>query len=118
MNMGVNRQGDAKETPEDASAPRAAVCAWLRDESSLATSLVTIAVFTFWGTSWLADLTNHLWFALMLAWLFTVILLSAFAVVRHAEHLAMKLGEPGGTLVLTLAVTGIEVMMISAVMLS
>jgi hypothetical protein len=70
MNMGVNRQGDAKETPEDTSAPRAAVCAWLRDEWSLATSLVTIAVFTFWGTSWLADLTNHLWFALMLAWLF------------------------------------------------
>jgi len=41
---------------------------------------------------------------------------SAFAVVRHAEALAVKLGEPYGTLILTLAVTGIEVMMIAAVM--
>ena len=42
--------------------------------------------------------------------------LSAFAVVRHAEALAVKLGEPYGTLILTLAVTGIEVMMIAAIM--
>ena len=35
--------------------------------------------------------------------------------VRHAEGLAVRLGEPLGTLVLTLAVTGIEVMMIAAV---
>ena len=35
--------------------------------------------------------------------------LSAFAVVRHAEALAVKLGEPYGTLILTLAITGIEV---------
>jgi Ca2+:H+ antiporter len=45
-----------------------------------------------------------------------VIVLSAFAVVRHAEALAVRLGEPLGTLVLTIAVTGIEVMMITAVM--
>jgi Ca2+:H+ antiporter len=50
-------------------------------------------------------------------WLFSVILYAAFAVVRHAEGLAVKLGEPLGTLVLTLAVTGLEVMMILAVML-
>ena len=35
------------------------------------------------------------------------------AVVRHAECLALKLGEPVGTLILTLSVIGIEVMMIS-----
>lgn len=34
------------------------------------------------------------------------------------ESLATKLGEPGGTLILTLAVTGIKVMMISAVILT
>lgn len=32
--------------------------------------------------------------------------------VRHAESLAEKLGEPLGALVLTLSVTGIEVMII------
>jgi Ca2+:H+ antiporter len=42
---------------------------------------------------------------------------SALSVVRHADHLAERLGEPYGTLILTLAVTSIEVMAISAVML-
>jgi Ca2+:H+ antiporter len=43
---------------------------------------------------------------------------AAFAVVHHAESLAIRLGEPLGTLVLTLSVIGIEVTMISAVMLT
>jgi Ca2+:H+ antiporter len=38
-------------------------------------------------------------------------------VVRHADHVAEIIGEPYGTLVLTLSVTAIEVMSISAVML-
>jgi Ca2+:H+ antiporter len=42
---------------------------------------------------------------------------SAVSVVRHADHIAEILGEPYGTLVLTLSVTAIEVMSISAVML-
>ena len=49
--------------------------------------------------------------------LFSVILGSALSVVRHAEHLAVRLGEPFGTLILTLSVTFIEVMSISAIML-
>src|SRR5207249_11931599 len=55
---------------------------------------------------------------LMFAWLFGVILWSAFAVVRHAEALGEILGEPFGTLILTFAITAIEVMMIAAVMLT
>ena len=55
---------------------------------------------------------------LAFAWLFGVILWSAFAVVRHAEALAEILGEPFGTLILTFAITAIEVMMIAAVMLT
>jgi len=39
---------------------------------------------------------------------------SCLAVVRHADHLAVRLGEPYGTLILTLAVTIIEVIAISA----
>jgi len=65
---------------------------------------------------WLADLANVLWFALILGWLFGAILVSAFAVVRHAEGLAARLGEPFGTLVLTLSMSGMEMMMIAAVM--
>jgi Ca2+:H+ antiporter len=52
----------------------------------------------------------------MFVWLFAAILLSAFSVVHHAESLAEILGEPLGTLILTLSVTGVEVMMIAALM--
>jgi Ca2+:H+ antiporter len=79
-------------------------------------SLGTTGLFFAFGPAWLADLSRPGWFVLILAWLFAAILLSAAGVVRHAESVAVKLGEPVGTLVLTLAVIGIEVTMIGAVM--
>jgi Ca2+:H+ antiporter len=88
----------------------------LRREWPLLVNFATTALFLVFGSRWLADLSNPAWFAVMLLWPFIVILLSSFAVVRHAESLAVKLGEPLGTLLLTLSVTGIEVMMIAAVM--
>src|ERR1700678_2118377 len=91
--------------------------ATLRREWLLGAAFATAALFLLFGKGWLADLSNPLWFALMLVWLFVVILSSAFAVVHHAESLAVGLGEPLGTLVLTLPVIGIEVEIISAVML-
>src|SRR3984885_8215748 len=90
----------------------------LRREWPLAVAIVTTALFLLFGKAWLADLSNAWWFLLMLVWLFAVILAAAFAVVHHAESLAIRLGEPLGTLVLTLSVIGIEVTMISAVMLT
>jgi Ca2+:H+ antiporter len=90
----------------------------LRQEWPLLVSLATSGLFVAFGKSWLADLSRPAWFVLLLAWLFAVILLSALAVVRHAESLAVRLGEPLGTLVLTLSVIGIEVMMIGALMSS
>jgi len=54
---------------------------------------------------------------LLFAGLFAVILWSAFSVVRHADCLAILLGEPLGTIILTLAVIGIEATMISTIML-
>jgi Ca2+:H+ antiporter len=90
----------------------------LKQEWLLAAAFVTTALFLQFGKSWLADLSNPWWFGLMLLWLFAIIMGSAFAVVHHAESLAVRLGEPLGTLVLTLSVIGIEVMMISAVMLT
>src|SRR5271156_4700478 len=90
----------------------------LRREWLLAVAFLTTALFLLFGKAWLADLSNPLWFTLMLVWLFAVIMGSAFAIVHHAEGLAHRLGEPLGTLVLTLSVIGIEVMMISAVMLT
>src|SRR5882762_7269048 len=79
-------------------------------------NFATTALFLLFGARWLADLSQPAWFGFVSLWLFLVMILSAFAVVRHAEALAAKLGEPFGTLILTLAVTGIEVMMIAAIM--
>lgn len=47
-----------------------------------------------------------------------VLVASVIAAVRHAEVIALRLGEPFGTLVLALAVTVIEVSLIVALMLS
>src|SRR5947209_6055553 len=101
-------------TPRGTPAPRQHLplmnaLSGLRREWPLAANLLTAALFFLFGRGWLADLSNPWWFAFLLAWLFGVILAAAFAVVRHAEALAERLGEPLGTLLLTLAVTGIEV---------
>src|SRR5690625_2829351 len=53
----------------------------------------------------------------VLALIIAVILVCAFGVVHEAEHLARRLGDPYGSLVLTLSIVLIEVILISAVML-
>ena len=85
-------------------------------EWPLLISAATAALFLAFGEPWLADLSHPVWYTVVLCWLFAAILMATFAVVRHAEHLAVTLGEPLGTLILTLAVTGIEVAMIVAIM--
>ena len=105
-------------TAETATVAKPDKLSLLRREWFLLASVGTMALFSLFGNSWLADLSNPVWFAVVLVWLFGAILLSAFAIVRHAESLATILGEPFGTLVLTLSVIGIEVLMISAVMLA
>lgn len=88
----------------------------LLGEWPLSMNLATTAVFLVFGPRLLADLSHPVRFTLILTWLFLIMLVSVFAVVRHAECLAEKLGEPLGTLALTLSVTGIEVMIIVAAM--
>jgi len=95
-----------------------ALGALLRREYPLVLSMLSMLLFAKYGNVWLSSLHDPLWFAGMLGWLLAVILMSAFAIVRHAESLAELLGEPFGTLVLTLSIIGVEVLMISAVMLS
>ena len=90
----------------------------LLQEWPLLVNLATTQVFLVYGQGLLANLSHPVWFTLILGWLLLIILSSIFAVVRHAESLAEKLGEPLGTLVLTLSVTSIEVMIIIATMLT
>ena len=82
----------------------------LRSEAQVPAVWLTAALFLVFGSSWFAAAASRADLTLALfAWLFAVIMWGAFAVVRHAEHLAEKLGEPYGTLILTLSVTVIEV---------
>src|SRR6202041_3600555 len=69
------------------------------------------------GDTLFGGLGHPLWLGMIFLWLFAAILGSSLAVVRHAEYLAARLGEPLGTLLLTLSVTFIEVASISAIML-
>ena len=90
---------------------------FIRAELSLFVGIGTAAIFLGTGNR-LVEINMHP-VALMVVflWLFAVILWSAVSVVRHADCLAVKWGEPYGTLVLTLSAIAVEVVMISAAML-
>ena len=90
----------------------------LRTEWTWLIVAATAVLFSLFGSQWTSNLSSFGEVAVIFAWLFGVILLAAFNVVRHAEALAVKLGEPLGTLILTLSVISIEVLMISSVMLT
>ena len=89
----------------------------MRAEFPLLIGFGTAAIFLVVGSD-LNELTTHALPLLgVFVWLFAVILWSAMCVVRHADCLAIKLGEPYGTLILTLSAISIEVVMISTAML-
>ncbi|MFT3988850.1 calcium:proton antiporter [Aestuariivirga sp.] len=97
--------------------PKTSPSSLLRNEWFLAIGIVTGAIFYFY-TDWLVgDLSNPLWLGIVSVWLFGAILGSALCVVRHADAVADRLGEPYGTLVLTLSITSVEVLSISAIMM-
>jgi Ca2+:H+ antiporter len=83
----------------------------------LACAWASVAAFQFFGGMLLAQLGAPIPSLLIFAWLLGVIVWSAFGVVHEAEELAHRLGEPYGTLILTLSIVIIEVALISAVML-
>ncbi len=89
----------------------------VREEWFLGVSLATAAIFALAGDSMFDRLDNPYMLALVFLWLFGAVAGSALAVARHADRIAALLGEPYGTLLLTLCVTAIEVVSISAVML-
>jgi len=89
----------------------------IRAEFPMLVGLGTAAIFVAVGSD-LNDLTTRALPLLgIFVWLFAVILWSAMCVVRHADCLAIRLGEPYGTLILTLSAVSIEVVMISTAML-
>lgn len=90
----------------------------IQAESALFVGVITAVIFYIYGDFLLGQLSNPLYFSLLFIGLFIAMLWMAFSVVRHADGLAVILGEPYGTLILTISVISIEVIMISAVMLT
>jgi Ca2+:H+ antiporter len=91
--------------------------ALVRSESPLIAGLVTTAILYTAAQHWMDELSQPAKFVSLFVWVFCVMLWCAFAAVRHADSLAELLGEPYGTLILTLSVISIEVSAIAAVML-
>lgn len=76
----------------------------------------TVAAFLVFGEAIFAASTSLPASVALLLGLLVVIIWSAFGVVAEADGLAERLGEPFGTLLLTLAIVLIEVALIGAVM--
>ena len=88
---------------------------WAR-EWPLAVAVVTLAAMLLGKSVVAAMLDQPAALIGLLVLICGVILAAAIAIVRHAEILAHRLGEPAGTLLLTLAITGLEVAMVGFVM--
>ena len=102
---------------ESETAPVTGFAAFIRSEYPLFVGLATAAIFLALGNQAVEDVSHPYAMAAVFVWLFVGVLWSAISVVRHADCLALKCGEPYGTLILTLSAITIEVMMISAAML-
>ena len=89
----------------------------IRSELALIIGAVTATIFLWFGSRLLETVEHPGVTGVVFLWLFLAVLWLAISVVRHADRLAIKCGEPYGTLILTLSAISIEVMMISAAML-
>lgn len=80
-------------------------------ETSLIFPVLALVVLFLWGSSQTLPVVIAINLLALIG-----ILSSAFSVVRHADVLAHRLGEPYGSLILSLSVVILEVSLISALM--
>jgi len=78
---------------------------------------IVVVLFALWGNFLMGNGMTYATAVGIFVVLLVTIIGAAFGVVREADELAHKLGEPYGTLILTLSIVSIEVILISAVML-
>ena len=90
----------------------------MKSELALWGGLLAVLVFYTGGSELLGSTGSAAAAAGSFAVIFAIMLWLSFGVVHHAECLAVKLGEPYGTLILTISVISIEVVMICALMLN
>ena len=78
----------------------------------------TVALFLLFGSTWLADPISTPGAAVFFLWLFATMVWSAFGAIKVADKLAEILGEPLGSLVLTLTIICLEGVLIGIAMLT
>jgi len=78
---------------------------------------VVVGLFARYGASWLAAPLTPGVAGLAFAVLLATIVAASFGVVHEADDLAHRLGEPYGTLILTLSIVSVEVILIASVLL-
>ncbi|RIX81983.1 calcium:proton antiporter [Acidovorax cavernicola] len=83
----------------------------------IAAAWLVVGLFVAFGDRWLAAPISPVVAVCVFLALFVTILAASFGVVREADHLAHQLGEPYGTLILTLSIVSIEVILIASVLL-
>jgi Ca2+:H+ antiporter len=93
--------------------PLIALSTWMR----LAGAWLVVGLFMLVGAELLGSTLNSLTSTWVFLLLFFTILMASFGVVHEADHLAQQLGEPYGTLILTLSIVSIEVILIASVLL-
>ena len=86
---------------------------WMR----LTGAWLVVGLFMLLGAELLGSTLNSLTSTWVFLLLFFTILMASFGVVHEADHLAQQLGEPYGTLILTLSIVSIEVILIASVLL-
>ncbi|WP_197491439.1 calcium:proton antiporter [Methylomonas methanica] len=86
---------------------------WFR----LLSSWLIMGLFMLFGADWLGVPLSTATATAAFIVLFITILAASFGVVREADHLAHQLGEPYGTLILTLSIVAVEVILIVSVLL-
>jgi Ca2+:H+ antiporter len=79
---------------------------------------VTLAITVLPGVGSAIHPTGAVLDILVFLWLFATVLVQSVAVMHRADHLATLLGEPLGTLLLTLSAVAIEVSLIIALLLN
>lgn len=86
---------------------------WFR----LLSSWLIMGLFMLFGADWLGVPLSTATATAAFIVLFITILAASFGVVCEADHLAHQLGEPYGTLILTLSIVAVEVILIVSVLL-
>jgi Ca2+:H+ antiporter len=86
--------------------------------ASLGVAWITVTLFILFGGTWLREPISNTVAAVLFVWLFATMVWSAFGAIKVADSLAEILGEPLGSLVLTLTIICLEGVLIGIAILT